>query len=195
MIAARAALAAGVGILVLGACATRAPADAPAEPVPAVEAEAAVQPALDLPSIFRRQPGEVERLVTYFERARKLSNAELTREQEAVRQEYTRSRRDFDRVRLAVTYALPGTPANDETRALELLEPVAKNPRSELAGFAYMLVVFTHEQKRRDASIHGLQQNVQGLQQNVQALQQKLDALKSLEKSLAEREQPGSRKR
>ena len=69
--------------------------------------------------------------------------------------------------------ALPGTANGDEGRALELLEPVAKNPNGRLGGLAYLLISHLQERKRLDAAAQGLQQ--------------KLDALRSLERSLIER--------
>jgi Skp family chaperone for outer membrane proteins len=87
---------------------------------------------------------------------------------------------------------------NDEARALELLDPVAKNAASPLQGLAFLLGSYVFEQRRLGAQVQTLQQNVQGLQGNVQALQgnvqalqQKLDALKTLERSLSERREGG----
>ncbi|HET9403893.1 MAG TPA: hypothetical protein VFO57_04885, partial [Burkholderiales bacterium] len=57
--------------------------------------------------------------------------------------------------------------------ALELLDPVSKNPNGHLGGLAYLLISHLQERKRLDA--------------NAQGLQQKLDALRSLERSLIER--------
>jgi hypothetical protein len=69
--------------------------------------------------------------------------------------------------------ALPNTPFADEPRALDLLEPVARNTEGRLSSLAVMLVSQIQERRRLDA--------------NAQALQQKLDALKSLERSLIDR--------
>lgn len=131
------------------------------EPAPWVQA-GGPQPASD-----------AESLLLYFQHVRKLPGAELGREHEAARQAYARARSDFNRVRLAMTLALPNAPFGDEPRALELLDPVAKNPSGQLQGLAYVLVSQIQERKRLDASAQGLQQ--------------KLDALMSLERSMIER--------
>ncbi len=98
---------------------------------------------------------------------------ELAREHDAARQAYGRARSDYNRVRLAMVVALPNTSFYDEPRALDLLDPIAKNAESRLSGLASLLVSQIQERRRLDA--------------NAQALQQKLDALKSLERSLIER--------
>jgi hypothetical protein len=85
--------------------------------------------------------------------------------------------------------AIPGV-LGTEAAALELLEPLVKNPTLSLHGLAFLLAAYIQEQRRLASQLQGLQQNVQGLQQNVQALQQKLDALRTLERSLTEREPP-----
>ena len=131
------------------------------EPAPWVQA-GSPQPATD-----------AESLLLYYQHVRKLSGAELGREHDTARQAYSRSRSDFNRIRFAMMLSLSNTSFNDEARALELLEPVSKNPGGHLNGLAYLLTSQLQERKRLDA--------------NAQGLQQKLDALRSLERNLIER--------
>jgi len=116
---------------------------------------------------------DTESLLLYFQHIRKLSGADLSREHEAARQAYARSRTDFGRVRLAMVLSLPGTAFYDDTRALDLCDTVAKHEGGRLQGLALLLGSHLQEQKRLTASAQGLQQ--------------KLDALKSLERSMIER--------
>jgi len=163
--------------------------EAPPSPPASVQApveDRAATPAAPPPEV--RLPSEPERALSYFDRLRRMPSAELAREQDAVRQAYAQSRSDFDRMRLAMTYALPNTPLSDEGRALELLEALVRNTRAELHPLAVLLAVFAQEQKRLGA-------NIQTLQQGVQSLQQKLDALRSLERSLIEREGGAARRK
>jgi cell division protein FtsB len=148
-----------------------------------------------------RQP-EIDLLLSEFERFRRLSPADLAREQEAARQTFNQTRSDAARLQLAMALSVPGTAVIDETRALDLLEPLAKNPLAPLHGLAFLLSAHIQEQRRLVAQLQGLQQNNQGLQQNVQSLQQnvqglqqKLDALRTLERSLSERGETPTRKR
>ena len=121
-----------------------------------------------------RQPAsDVDKLLAYFQYLRKVPAAELGKEHDAARQAFQSSRADFDRVRLAMLLALPGTPVTDEPRALELLDPVARNPGGQLSGLAVLLASNLQERKRLDA--------------NAQGLQQKLDALMLLERNMIER--------
>lgn len=152
--------------LLLAGCGTLQPAPEVAEP----EART-VQPAPPVPQ--PRQSSDAETLISYFANLRKLSGPELAREHDAARQAYGRARSDYNGMRLAMVVTLPNTPFYDDPRALDLLDPIAKNGDPRLAGLAWLLVSQIQERRRLDA--------------NAQALQQKLDALKSLERSLIER--------
>ena len=124
---------------------------------------------------------EVGKVLLYYARARKLAGPELAREQEAARRALARARTDGNRVRYALVLAVPGATAQDEGRALELLEPVARTGDSALHGLALLVTAFLQEQRRLDG--------------NVQNLQQKLDALLTLERSMTGREGGPERKR
>lgn len=134
---------------------------------------ASVSPASRPRPDTRRPATEIDDLLAYFQHVRKMPVAELGREHDAVRQAFLYSRSDFDRVRLAMLLSLPGTPVSDEPRALELLDPVVKNPGGKFGGLAVLLASNLQERKRLDA--------------NAQGLQQKLDALMLLERNMIER--------
>lgn len=128
-----------------------------------------------------RPASDLESLLLYFQYIKELPGAELGKEHDSARQAYAKARSEFNRVRLAMVLSQSGTPYNDGPRALELLEPIAKNQRAPLHGLAFLLSAQIQEQKRLDG--------------NVQDMQHKLDALKSLERSLSERDQSSVRKR
>lgn len=121
----------------------------------------------------RRPASDADSLLLYFQHVKKLSGAELGREHEVARQAYNRARSDFNRVRLAMVLSLPNTGYGDETRALELLDPVSRNQDGKLHGLAFLLASQLQERKRLDAGAQGLQQ--------------KLDALRTLERSMIEK--------
>jgi len=153
-------------LLLLAGCETMQPGVAVTEPEPQ-------KASVVLPGPQPRQASEAENLISYFAQLRKLPGSELAREHDAARQAYGRARSDYNGVRLAMVMALPNTPFADEPRALDLLEPIARNTEGRLSSLAVMLVSQIQERRRLDA--------------NAQALQQKLDALKSLERSLIDR--------
>ena len=124
-----------------------------------------------------RPSSDNESLLMYFGYVRKLPSAELVREHDTLRQTYAKSQSDFARVRYAMLLSVPGTPFNDDARALEALEPLLKNPDAALHGLAFIVSAQIQEQRRG------------------QGLQHKLDALKSLEKNLIERDQGGAVRR
>jgi hypothetical protein len=145
-------------LVLLGGCAALQDVETQ-QPVPAVQAE--------------RPISDVESLLLYYRHIGKLKENQLSREHEISRRAYARERSDFNRIRLAMLLGLPNTALSDNVRALELLEPVAKNESGEFSALAVLLAVQLHERQRLDAS--------------AQDLQQKLDALKSLERSMMER--------
>ena len=163
---------------------SREPVSPPARPPARPQAETPRSPALEPAA----RPTEAESLIAEFQRLRRLSGNELAREQDAARQGFNQSRTDAARVRLAMTLTLPGSPVNEESRALELLDPLVRNPGSALYGLALLMASYIQEQRRLGGQVQALQQNMYGLQQ-------KLDALKSLERSLSERGEGGATRR
>ncbi|HEX2830261.1 MAG TPA: hypothetical protein VHP37_28235 [Burkholderiales bacterium] len=199
---------AAVVALAFGGCVTtqeEPEATTPEEPAQVAVAPPTVKP--QPPTVRPRPPdrpdtraSEVDVLLADFERMRRMSAPELARELDAARLAFTQTRSDASRVRLAMIATVQG--AGDETRALEMLDPLVKNPSASLHALAFLLSAYIHEQRRLSVLAQGLQQNVQGLQQsnqtlqqNVHALQQKLDALRTLERALTERGEPGPRRR
>lgn len=172
--------AAFAALALAGCVAVEKPATSPAEPSREAAAPIARPPARAQTVESAAKPTEAEGLIGEFQRLRRLPGNELAREQDAARQAFSQSRSDAARLRFAMTLALPGSPANEESRALELLDPLVKNPGSTLYGLALLMASYIQEQRRLGGQVQALQQNVHGLQQ-------KLDALKSLERSLSER--------
>lgn len=151
-------------LALLGGC-TGMPPFGSGEPAPSLQAEPAASS---------------ESLLAYFQQVRKMSGAELAREQQAAQRAYERSRSDDARVRLAMVLTPPNAAATDQARALELVAPVARNRQSRLQGVAFMMETYLRELRRIDAE--------------AQSAQQKLEQLKSLERSLIERDEAGRRR-
>lgn len=164
-------------VAVLSACSTARVAD-PVQPEP-VQTPHMREPQvkeLQVKEPAPRPAGDSERLLGYFEHVRKLPPGELTKEHDAVRHAFVSPYADALRVRYAMLLSLPGNAFSDDTRALEVLEPLLRNSDARLHGIAFMLNAHIQELRR------------------AQGLQQKLDALKSLEMNLIERD-PGAGKR
>jgi hypothetical protein len=131
------------------------------------------EPAPVAPADDPQPASEVDTLVLYSQHIRKLSAGDLGREYDNVRQAYNRDRNASNRVKLALVISVPNTSFYDDGRAIDLLDPVVREPNGQLQALALMLSSHLQEQRRLNASVQGLQQ--------------KLDALKSLERSLIER--------
>ena len=70
---------------------------------------------------------------------------------------------------------------SDDARALEVLEPVMRNSKSNFHGLAILMGTYLQEHRKLGSSVQGMQQ--------------KLEDLKSLERSLIERERGGAARR
>jgi hypothetical protein len=149
------------------------PAPEEAAPLPALREVAPVQPIAP--------PPEIKRLLDYFRSLKKLGSVELAREHDNARAAFARTRSDYDRLRLALVVSLPDTAFNDESRALELVEPMTKSQQSILNDLAILIHAFVSEYRR--------------LEQSLQGMQEKLDALKAMERNLIQREKAGQIRR
>jgi hypothetical protein len=156
-----------VAFVVLGGCTGLKPFEAE-EPAPLKQAESAEPVA------------NAESLLVYYQQIQKMPGPDLVKEHQIAQRAFDRTRSDAARMRLAMVLALPGTPVNDDARALELIAPVAKNRKSRLQGLAVLMETNLRELRRVEAG--------------AQDMQQKLEQLKSLERTLIEREQGGRRK-
>ena len=158
-------------------------AQAPAvEPAPAPQAVVQTPPAQPPPppQIVIAEPTAEERefvaLLADLQRYTSLSGDELRRELQGASQAVARTRSDASRVRLAVLYTLSRPSNQDDQRALQLLEQVAKsNPASPaVKQLATILSVQIAERLRA----------VRDEQARSEAAIQKLEALRAMERSL-----------
>lgn len=189
--------------LLLGACADlRLPlpptGETPggAEPAPKVEAARKAEPPPKrdpsapepAPEVVRREPSDLDALLTYFDQVRKLQPAELSKEQETVRQAFAKDKSDLNRMRLALIQAMPGSAVRNDPGAQALLEPLLRDGShrdSGLRSLAVLLNGYLIEQKRYE-------ERLRDDQKQIEDLQAKIEALTSIEKSLMERGQKGS---
>jgi hypothetical protein len=119
------------------------------------------------------EPAPALKAMEYFAQMKQRSPREQKVEQERLRKSFAGSRSDHDRMRLALALSLPGSSVKEEAQALELLEPLARDPKNEYQELALLLSALLSEQRRRGE---------QALQ-----LQNKLDGIKALEKEMHER--------
>lgn len=179
----RGALGAGLLAVLLGGCALLE--EQPAAPVKPPDRDRTVRPAPAAP------PG-VSDLLEYYDGLRRTDAATRAREHERAKQALGQQRNAYNRVRLALFGVLPGADGEQQARALELLEPVARDdtpPDRELQRFAALLHASIQEQRRLAEGAAGASQRAREESRRADELQQKLDALKSIEKSLIERDQ------
>lgn len=115
-------------------------------------------------------------LLADLQRFGALSGDELKRELAQASQTFMRQRNDVNRVRLAVLYTLVRATPQDDQRALQLFENVAKSapPASPIRHLAAVLQAQVAERQRA----------VRDEQQKADAAIQKLEALRAMERSL-----------
>lgn len=158
---------------------TTTPPPAQAEqptPAPAVPQ---TTPEPSLPPPAPAEPTEEQQLVTLLgdlQRYSTLSSDDVRRELASATQLLTRQRTDINRVRLAVLYTLAKTTPQDDQRALQLLENVAKSNPGSPAVKQFAAVLQTQIAERMRA--------VRDEQQKADVAIQKLEALRAMERSL-----------
>jgi hypothetical protein len=124
-------------------------------------------------------PTEDQQMLTLLgdlQRYGTLQNDELKREFTAATLAFAKQRTDINRVRLAVLYTLVRTTPQDDQRALQLFDNVAKNgpATSSIRQLAAVLQAQVIERQRA----------VRDEQQKADAAIQKLEALRAMERSL-----------
>jgi hypothetical protein len=147
-----------------------------AEPVAAVPPPAAPAPPLPVPTEPSPDERELAALLAELQRFGTLGPDELRRELQATTQALARTRSDSMRVRLAVLHTLSRQSPQDDQRALQLLDSVAKaNPGTPaLKQLAAVLQVQVAERVRA----------VRDEQAKSEVALQKLEALRAMERSL-----------
>lgn len=115
-------------------------------------------------------------LLSDLQRYGSLQNEELKHELAVATQTFSRQRTDVNRIRLAVLYTLVRASPQDDQRALQLFENVAKSatPTSPIHHLAAVLQAQVVERQRA----------VRDEQQKADAAIQKLEALRAMERSL-----------
>jgi hypothetical protein len=160
------------------------PLPAPLPASPTAKSEPAGQPPAASAAVVIGPPASSEptedqqmlSLLADLQRYGTLQNDELKRELTAASQALGRQRTDVNRVRLAVLYTLLRASPQDDQRAAQLFENVAKNasPASPVRQLAAVLQTQVTERQRA----------VRDEQQKADAAIQKLEALRAMERSL-----------
>ena len=105
-------------------------------------------------------------------------------------QDFSATRSDSNRLRLAMLLALPDTPFHDTSTALNLLNDWPQSETdspSALRGFARLLSVLLIQQQQSNNALNEMTQKIKEEQKRADALQDKIDAVKDMEKNLMNR--------
>ena len=150
-------------IVAAAATACTAPPPAPAPPAPPPVAEEVKQ---------------VAELVDYYTRVAALGPEDQRREYASASQALTRDPSVYNRIRVGLLASMPGTPFQDDVRALSLLEPYARAGPSydRLRQFGAMWHQSLAERTKARA--------------RADQLTEQLDALRAVERTIIERGQP-----
>jgi len=131
----------------------------------------------------------VTELIGYTQQVAALRSDEQRRELNVSNQMFSKHRDAYSRMRLALLLALPGTAFNDDTRAANLLEPLAGNPESgPMQQFAGLLYSHLSERLRRSAQLKEQTEAMKAAERNATQLKEQLDAMRAIERKLLERE-------
>jgi hypothetical protein len=115
-------------------------------------------------------------LLADLQRFSTMQGDEVRRELATATQTFAKQRTDVNRVRLAVLYTLARTSPQDDQRALQLFENVARNAPAN-SPIRHLAAVLQAQVSERQRAVHDEQQKAD-------AAIQKLEALRALERSL-----------
>ena len=115
-------------------------------------------------------------LLADLQRFSTMQSEELKRELAAATQAFGRQRSDENRVRLAVLYTLVRSSPQDDQRALQLFENVAKSAPTT-SPIRHLAAVLQAQVAERQRAVHDEQQKAD-------VAIQKLEALRAMERSL-----------
>ena len=152
------------------------PSAPPQGPAPQPAAPAVIIVAPPAPTEPPAEDQQMLTLLSDLQRYGSMPGEELKHELAAAAQTFSRQRTDVNRVRLAVLYTLLRASPQDDQRALQLFENVAKSaaPTSSIRHLAAVLQAQVVERQRA----------VHDEQQKADAAIQKLEALRAMERSL-----------
>jgi hypothetical protein len=121
---------------------------------------------------------ELSNLVEYYGRVAAMRPSEQRRAYAEAGQAYSRDPTPYNRIRVALLASMPGTPVQDDARALSLLEPytLAGSSDDKLRQFGAML--------------HGQIAERVKARARTEQLEKQLDALRAVERTIIERGQP-----
>jgi len=121
---------------------------------------------------------QLSELVGYYSRVAAMRPDDQRREYAGASQTLARDPSAYNRIRVALLALMPGTPFQDDVRAMSLLEPYSRSgPTSDkLRQFGAIL----HEQLAEGAKARG----------RAEQLKEQLDALRAVERTIIERGQP-----
>ncbi|MPZ46189.1 MAG: hypothetical protein GEV05_22955 [Betaproteobacteria bacterium] len=167
-----------IASLLLAACTTVGvekppPAIAPQPAPPVAEPAPPVEVAPTPPPVAIPEAPAALRALRFYAALKERPAREQRQEQERLRKSFAASRSDYDRIRLALAFSMPGVSAAEESQALELLEPLVRDLRSDYHELALLASTLLAEQRRRG--------------EQAAALQRKLERIKALEKEMQER--------
>jgi hypothetical protein len=158
----------------------------PADPPPANPSPPSSAPPASAPPVIVVAPPspapppaedlQMIELLADLQRYGAMQGDELRRELSAASQTFARQRTDINRVRLAVLYTLLRSSPQDDQRALQLFDNVAKSAPAS-SPIRHLAAVLQAQVNERQRAVHDEQQKAD-------AAIQKLEALRAMERSL-----------
>lgn len=142
------------------------------------------------------QPGaalSLNEMVQYYTCIASLPGADLSTEYASLKEAYSRTGSDPDRIRLAMLLSRPNTAFHSLPEALKLLQDPPGGPApppTALHNFAGMLSVIFAEQQKENDTLDQLAKALAAEKAHSEFLQGKIDAVKNLEINMIHRDQP-----
>ncbi len=129
-------------------------------------------------------------LMQYYAGLKKLSPPELAREHQNMTLEFSKTKSDASRMKLALLLWLPDTPFRDPSASLQLLDSRQQREDSGLESFAALFAAMLSEQAASANSMLQLEAQLKTEKKLSSDLRKKIDAIKKMEKNMIRMEKP-----
>ena len=126
----------------------------------------------------------------YYASLKKLPPSGLALAHQNMALEFSRTKSESSRMKLALLLWLPDTPFRDPGAALQLLDSRQKEAGSGLESFAALFAAMLNEQAASASSAHKLEGQLKAERKQSSDLRKKIDAIKKMEKNMIRMEKP-----
>lgn len=142
-------------------------------------------------TVVESKQSDPDLIARFYNNLLTMTGKELSAELDVTREAFAKNKTELNRLQFALLLSLPGTSFRDDSAALALLKPIAKDGSADsvLRPLAILLQSALLELRHSDEALQQQTTKLKDEQRRSESLQQKLDAILEMEMKMIEREQ------